>query len=223
MAGRRPPLTDKQLRDAELEMRAQRLIADAQEGNPEVEQLLAAAGEPEAVAAIAATEGAPEALEALRAVHRGNIARLRPGEADAIAAGGFAADNAGSEVRDPADEAAAIEAFQKSAAERARIRKVEDTRATIEKKAARMMALHWKEWAKNGRKDHSKACLNMEFDVGQDAEVLVEGGVFDSHLAVVQFIQRMHAMTGAGRVGGGASDDWEEKRAKELDELRGDD
>lgn len=209
MAGRvRKPLTDEELAQEETELAVERELQDRIDLAAEAQQKLAAAGEPEAQSAVAA----------LRAVARGNVVRLNLDQQEAISMAAGASVASGAPVEDERVEQAKRKHAQKRVLqaqfEESEARKELDDRS----RARLLMKNHWQRWAREGDSNYHKACSSFRLNVGRDAVALVDGGVFDSHLDVAQFIQRM---TPAVREA--EQTDWTDDLDKELRELRGED
>lgn len=199
VAGVRKPRTDEQLAADERAMLIEQLQQDHIDLAAEAQAKLADAGEPEAQSAISA----------LRAVTRGNITRLTQEQLDAVGMADTATAATG-EVQD--------ERISQVRAQQVEERKKHEANKGLSAKerARALMRNHWQRWAHDGDKNYSKACSSFRLNVGRDAVALVDGGVFDSHLDVAQFIMRMSPTRVEAQ-----ETDWTDDMERELKELRG--
>jgi hypothetical protein len=205
MAMVRKPRTDEQLAADEREMLVEQLRQDAVDVEIENQTKLAAAGEPEARAAVAA----------LRAVSRTNNTRMTADQQEAVGVSDVTQDT-------PVEDERATDARAKALRQKIAQAKFEEEQArkamSATDRAKALMKNHWQRWSREGSENYSKASNNLRLNVGRDAVALVDGGVFDSHLDVAQFIQRMTPTVQQQK-----ESDWTEDLEEELKELRGDD
>lgn len=207
MANVRRPRSDAELAADEREALIEQLQQDHVNLEAENQEKLAAAGEPEA----------REAVAALRSVSRGNIFRMTPEQQVAVGVAD-SATSAPSAVEDERTTDARAEALKKKIAQA----KFEEAEArknmAIGERAKLLMKNHWQRWSREGENNYSKACSTFRLNVGRDAVTLVEGGVFDNHLDVAQFIQRMSPTKVEAK-----DEDWTDSLEEELRQLRGED
>ena len=207
MANVRRPRTNEELAADEREALIEQLHQDHVNLELENNEKLAAAGEPEA----------REAVAALRAVSRSNVIRMTPEQQEAV---GMAdtATGATRAVEDPSDTDARVAALRKKIAQA----KFEESEArknmAANERAKLLMKNHWQRWSREGENNYSRACSTFRLNVGRDAVTLVEGGVFESHLDIAQFIQRMSPTKVETK-----ETDWVDDLEQELRELRGED
>jgi len=208
---RRPP-SDEELRKQEREMLAERLQMDLLDRNAEEQAKLAEAGEPEAMAA------RQDAVEALQRASRGNSSRLTPHLTEAMGMADAAIDLPHDTVEDPRS-ATIREQQQRERIGRERYEKNQiKQQMNLEDRGRSVLDLHWRRWAKEGTRNYSKACRQLQLDIGRDAVLLWTAGIFDSQLAIAKFIQSFQ-LTEKEQEGS----DWQDKIDKELAELRGED
>lgn len=207
MANVRRPRSDAELASEEREALVEQLQQDQVNLEEENQEKLAVAGEPEARAAVTA----------LRAVTRGNVLRMTAEQQEAVGLTDTAT-TATAPVEDERTTDARADALRKRIAQA----KFEEQEArknlAINDRAKLLMKNHWQRWSREGESNYGRACSTFRLNVGRDAVTLVEGGVFDNHLDVAQFIQRMApARTQAEET------DWTDDLERELKELRGED
>jgi hypothetical protein len=206
MARVRKPRSDEELAKEERELLLEQLQQDHIDLQAEEQEKLAEAGEPEA----------RNAVSALRAVTRGNNLRLSEAQQEAVAVTDAASEATGTAVEDERVTEVRTQLLQKRIKQE-RFERHEAVKELTDKERARaLMRNHWQRWAKDGSDNYSKACSVFRLGVGKDAVALVDGGVFDSHLDVAQFIQRMAPVTKDGE-----QSDWTDDLERELRELRG--
>lgn len=207
MANVRRPRSDQELANDEREALIEQLAQDQINTDIENQEKLADAGEPEA----------REAVSALRAVSRGNVIRLNLDQQEAIGVSSAASEST-TPVEDERDTDARMAALRKKIA----LAKLEEEQVrknmAVNDRAKLLMKNHWQRWAREGETSYNKACSTLRLNVGRDAVTLVEGGVFDSHLDVAQFLQRMQPNRVEAK-----EEDWTDSLEQELRELRGED
>jgi hypothetical protein len=86
----------------------------------------------------------------------------------------------------------------------------------LEDRGREVLNIHWQRWAKEGRDNFGKACRKMQLNVGKDAVLLWQAGIFDSMLAVAKFIQSFELGEKQQE-----HSDWQDAVERELAELRG--
>lgn len=207
MANVRRPRTDAELANDEREALIEQLQQDQVNLEVENQEKLASAGEPEA----------REAVAALRSVSRGNIFRMTPQQQEAVGMTD-AATTVTSPIEDNRDTDARADALRKRIAQA----KFEESEArkhmAVGERAKQLMKNHWQRWAREGEENYGRACATFRLNVGRDAVILVEGGVFQNHLDVAVFLARMSPTKVETK-----DDDWTDSLEEELRQLRGED
>lgn len=208
MANVRRPRTDQELANDEREALIEQLQQDQVNLEVENQEKLAQAGEPEA----------REAVAALRSVSRGNVFRMTPEQQEAVGMADAAAEATATHVEDERDTQTRVTILRQKIAQQKAEQEQTRKEMHVNERARGLMKNHWQRWAREGEDNYSKACANFRLNVGRDAVVLVEGGVFQNHLDVAVFLSRMTPTKVEAKEA-----DWVDDLEEELRQLRGED